>query len=137
MIQFWKIEKSRPYYTGRHNPMMNKRIIEITERIVDRSKAQREKYLQTISLAPSEGSRRNQLSCGNLAHGFAGCGATDKAMIAEGRQPNIGIITAYRSKLAKAVPMSKAAIGCNPALPLQKQYPITTVSSKVSTAVYN
>ncbi len=85
---------------------MNKKILSITNRIVERSKESREAYLEQVSeLAKAASSQgRNHLSCGNLAHGFAGCNATDKELIKEGAQPNLGIITAYNDMLSAHKP---------------------------------
>ena len=46
----------------------------ITERIRERSKPTREPYLDRLRAAVDKGPHRSELSCGNLAHGFAACG---------------------------------------------------------------
>jgi len=84
--------------------MINQKIQEITERIVARSKSERSAYTEVVVHNFNNSTRRNQLGCGNLAHAFAGCGPTDKALIAEGVQPNIGIITAYNDMLSAHKP---------------------------------
>jgi phosphogluconate dehydratase len=84
--------------------MINKKIQEITERIVERSKDSRASYLAMIRTNFDAGVKRNKLSCGNLAHGFAGCDAADKSIISEGVQPNLGIITAYNDMLSAHKP---------------------------------
>lgn len=84
--------------------MINKKIQEITERIVERSKDSRASYLAMIRTNFDAGVKRNKLSCGNLAHGFAGCDADDKSIISEGVQPNLGIITAYNDMLSAHKP---------------------------------
>ncbi|UXI68973.1 phosphogluconate dehydratase [Tahibacter amnicola] len=72
----------------------------VTRHIVERSRPTRERYLERIEAARSAGPRRNRLSCGNLAHGFAGCGEEDKQRLRAGRVPNIGIVTAYNDMLS-------------------------------------
>lgn len=67
----------------------------ITERVIRRSAASRAAYLAAIDASLREGPFRSRLSCGNLAHGFAACGGTDKSRLRGGVTPNLGIITAY------------------------------------------
>ena len=79
-------------------------IAAITARIAERSKPTREAYLARIDAAIEQGPHRTTLSCGNLAHGFAACGAVDKALLAADRVPNLGIITAYNDMLSAHQP---------------------------------
>ncbi|MGH8089470.1 MAG: dihydroxy-acid dehydratase, partial [Stenotrophomonas sp.] len=76
----------------------------ITERIVQRSAASRAAYLAGIDAALRDGPFRSRLSCGNLAHGFAACGPTDKSRLRGGVTPNLGIITAYNDMLSAHQP---------------------------------
>ena len=57
---------------------VQERVADITERIVRRSRSDRQRYLDHIREAARRGPQRGKLSCGNLAHGFAACGAADK-----------------------------------------------------------
>ncbi|VAW23901.1 Phosphogluconate dehydratase, partial [hydrothermal vent metagenome] len=50
------------------------------------------------------GVQRGALSCGNLAHGFAACSPSDKAMIAGEDAPNLAIITSYNDMLSAHQP---------------------------------
>lgn len=84
--------------------MIDKRIEEITTRIVERSVKTREKYLKDTEHNFNHSTGRRGLSCGNLAHGFAGCAADEKSMIAEGIKPNLGIISAYNDMLSAHKP---------------------------------
>jgi phosphogluconate dehydratase len=79
---------------------MNQRIIEITQRIVERSKPSRTQYLKDMQAASEEGVTRKNLHCGNLAHAFAGCASHEKTELAENVTPNLGIITAYNDMLS-------------------------------------
>ncbi len=83
---------------------MNKRIIEVTERIIERSKTSRQNYLRQMQAAFDTGLSRSVLSCGNLAHGFAGCVSSEKAELAEMRTPDFGIVTAYNDMLSAHKP---------------------------------
>ena len=79
---------------------MNQRIIEITNRIIERSKVTRAEYLADMKAANEEGVTRKNLHCGNLAHAFAGCSSHEKSELAENETPNLGIITAYNDMLS-------------------------------------
>lgn len=77
-----------------------KEIQDITDRIIERSSKTRSEYLKKIETNFQKGAQRAKLSCGNLAHGFAGCNASDKEKLAKGITPNIGLITAYNDMLS-------------------------------------
>src|SRR3546814_3933661 len=77
-------------------------IARVTERIVKRSAASRLKYLSLIERGRDAGTNRDQLSCGNLAHGFAASGE-DKAVIRAGAAMNFGIVTAYNDMLSAQI----------------------------------
>jgi phosphogluconate dehydratase len=79
---------------------MNKRIVEVTERVIERSRDSREAYMQLMQDQFHQYPRRTSLSCGNLAHGFAGCNAHDKSLLSEDIQPNVAIVTAYNDMLS-------------------------------------
>lgn len=81
-------------------------IAKVTDRIVARSAASRAAYLDLIARARDTGLNRPQLSCGNLAHGFAAAG-DDKAAIRGGKALNIGIITAYNDMLSAHQPYGR------------------------------
>ncbi|MBP2485933.1 phosphogluconate dehydratase [Rhizobium leguminosarum] len=80
------------------------RISAITDRIVERSKPSRERYLERLRVAASKGVARSVLGCANLAHGFAVCSPADKDALAGDRIPNLGIITAYNDMLSAHQP---------------------------------
>ena len=71
----------------------------ITKRIRERSVESRQRYLDAMKRIGEGSPQRNVLSCGNLAHGFAACGAEDKDKL-KGATPNIGIVTAYNDMLS-------------------------------------
>ncbi|MFD1696578.1 phosphogluconate dehydratase [Roseibium aestuarii] len=80
------------------------RIAEVTDRIIRRSHDTRSAYLERIRAAADKGPQRSRLACGNLAHGFAACGVSDKAHLAGDVVPNLGIITAYNDMLSAHQP---------------------------------
>jgi len=73
---------------------------DVTDRIRDRSRESRSTYLDRVDRAAGEGPNRLHLACTNLAHGFAACGADDKAELGGGDGPNIGIVTSYNDMLS-------------------------------------
>jgi len=81
----------------------NPRLLEITERIRVRSAPLRGAYLDRLRAARDEGPARAHLSCSNQAHAYAATGQ-DKADLASGRAPNIGIVTAYNDMLSAHQP---------------------------------
>ena len=84
--------------------MVIDKIKHITERITEKSKASRAKYLDDIAAAYSKGVNRSTLSCGNLAHGFAACNVHDKSELSGDITPNFAIVTAYNDMLSAHKP---------------------------------
>ena len=78
-------------------------IARVTDRIRERSAATRSSYLARIAEARTAGPARGHLACGNQAHAYAAMGA-DKDMLAAGRLPNIGVVTAYNDMLSAHQP---------------------------------
>ncbi|AOF98300.1 phosphogluconate dehydratase [Sphingobium sp. RAC03] len=85
---------------------LNPVIAKVTERIVARSAKRRRAYLDLIERGREAGTNRDQLSCGNLAHGFAASGE-DKPAIRTGQAMNIGIVTAYNDMLSAHQPYGR------------------------------
>jgi len=75
----------------------------VTDRIRARSAQTRTAYLARMAAAAKAGPARGHLACGNQAHAYAAMGA-QKTALAEGRLPNIGIITAYNDMLSAHQP---------------------------------
>jgi phosphogluconate dehydratase len=79
-------------------------IARVTQRIVERSKDSRRRYLDLMEREGDRHADRNTaLPCSNLAHGFAAMGE-DKDSIVNGRGPNIGIISAYNDTISSHQP---------------------------------
>ncbi|WP_298440380.1 phosphogluconate dehydratase [uncultured Ferrimonas sp.] len=83
---------------------MNPTIAKVTNRIIERSKATRAEYLARMDQQQAKGPLRGQLSCSNLAHGFAGCVGADKQDLKQLNKSNVGIITAYNDMLSAHQP---------------------------------
>jgi phosphogluconate dehydratase len=85
---------------------LNSTVAKVTQRIVERSAKRRGEYLARVDSARDAAPRRRHLSCGNLAHGFAGC-VTDKTALRNVVAPNIGIVTAYNDMLSAHQPYER------------------------------
>ena len=85
---------------------LDQRIAAVTERIVRRSADSRKRYLELIAREGSKGTNRSNISCGNLAHGFAASGE-DKTVIRAGSAMNFGIVTAYNDMLSAHQPYGR------------------------------
>jgi len=84
---------------------INARVAEVTERIVARSRDARRRYLDRIDAAVEQAKTpRARLGCANQAHAFAAAPPADKAKLALGRVPNLGIVTAYNDMLSAHQP---------------------------------
>ena len=86
---------------------LNARVGEVTARIVGRSRAARGAYLGRIEAAVAKRPARKRLGCANFAHGFAACGAGDKAALRDGTGPNLAIVTAYNDMLSAHQPFAR------------------------------
>ena len=82
------------------------RVREVTERIRERSRAGRADYLARMDEARQRGSARANLSCTNLAHGFAAAGG-DKDALKLMRWPNVAIVSAYNDMLSAHQPLER------------------------------
>ena len=83
---------------------MHPRILEVTERLIARSRPTRERYLQLIRGAASDGPMRAKLQCANFAHGVAGCGSDDKHSLRMMNAANVAIVSAYNDMLSAHQP---------------------------------
>ena len=83
---------------------MHPRILEVTERLIARSRRTRERYLELIRGAASDGPMRAQLQCANFAHGVAGCGGDDKQTLRLMNAANVAIVSAYNDMLSAHQP---------------------------------
>ena len=82
---------------------MHPTIARVTERIETRSQDRRNQYLERMRAAADAGPRRAHLTCGNQAHAYAAMG-DDKTALAEGRGPNLAIVSAYNDMLSAHQP---------------------------------
>ena len=81
-------------------------IARVTERIIEKSRAPRRRYLDLMDREGERHGGRDALGCSNLAHGFAAA-LEDKASIAGGRSANLAIVTAYNDMLSAHQPYGR------------------------------
>ena len=86
---------------------LNSRVHAVTERIRERSWAERTPYLERVRDESAVATSRSRLSCTNLAHGFAAAPATDKDALKSLRWPNLAIVTAYNDMLSAHQPFER------------------------------
>ncbi|MEY3080566.1 MAG: hypothetical protein RJA94_551 [Pseudomonadota bacterium] len=83
---------------------VNATISAVTEKIIERSRNPRRRYLEKIDAAIALTPKRKALGCANIAHGFAACSPTDKNALRNGDAPNLAIVTAYNDMLSAHQP---------------------------------
>jgi phosphogluconate dehydratase len=91
----------------RDSQIVHSEVRAVTERIRERSKETRTRYLERMDAARVRGSTRAGLSCTNLAHGFAAAEAGDKEALRSLRWPNVAIVSAYNDMLSAHQPFEK------------------------------
>jgi phosphogluconate dehydratase len=85
---------------------INRTLAAVTDRIIERSKPTRRRYLELMAEQKERGISRSRLSCGNFAHGFAAA-EEDKEAISHFAGPNIGIVTSYNDMLSAHQPYAR------------------------------
>ena len=85
---------------------LHPRVLEVTERIRERSRERRGDYLARMDAAKSAGTSRSAHSCTNLAHGFAAAGP-DKDALRSQPWPNVAIVSAYNDMLSAHQPYER------------------------------
>ena len=85
-------------------PTIHPVVAAVTRRIEERSAGARARYLQTLAAATRPGPYRGGMGCANAAHAYAAMPASDKILLREERQPNLGLITAYNDMLSAHKP---------------------------------
>ncbi|MFN4328817.1 MAG: phosphogluconate dehydratase [Limnobacter sp.] len=80
---------------------LNTQLLAIRERIEERSKQTRQRYLDNL---PAKAARRDALGCANLAHTTAIYPPSTKRVISLHQAPHLGIVTAYNDMLSAHQP---------------------------------
>lgn len=78
--------------------------IEVTERIIEKSRPTRTAYLHRIDDIVNRQRGADRLGCANVAHAFAAMPANDKLRVVVEKAPNIGVVTAYNEMLSAHQP---------------------------------
>jgi phosphogluconate dehydratase len=83
---------------------MKAAIVEVTQRIRERSAAARAVYLARVDKLAARPRGSDRMGCANVAHAVAGLPASDKLKVVAERAPHIGIVTAYNDMLSAHQP---------------------------------
>lgn len=84
---------------------LHPKLVEITHRIIERSRPTRTAYLERIRAFKQQGRlERDQLGCSNLAHGYAAMPNMIKIEMQKHDVPNIGMISAYNDMVSAHQP---------------------------------
>ncbi|WP_432415524.1 phosphogluconate dehydratase [Chromohalobacter israelensis] len=83
---------------------LNQTVASVTQRIEERSRPRRALYEQHMQEQQRRGVHRAELSCGNLAHGFAACGSGDKDRLKLMNSANLAIVSSYNDMLSAHQP---------------------------------
>ncbi len=84
---------------------MHPQLEAVTERVRERSRQSRARYLQQIEQAVAAGPVREQLACTNLAHSYAASADDEKLILRQNhRASNIAIVSAYNDMLSAHAP---------------------------------
>jgi len=79
---------------------MKPAIVEVTQRIRERSAPQRRAYLARVQRLIDRPPAVDRFGCANVAHATAALPANDKLRVVAERAPNLGIVTAYNDMLS-------------------------------------
>ena len=84
---------------------INKKLLDIKDRIDSRSADSRSIYLEKINFSSAQSkSARNNMGCSNIAHAFASCDKAQQGEAANGAKV-IGVISAYNDMLSAHAPL--------------------------------
>ncbi|RUM40659.1 MAG: phosphogluconate dehydratase [Desulfobulbus sp.] len=86
---------------------MHSTIINVTKRIKERSKKNRQAYLHHIEEARTTAPFRQQLPLSNFAHDLAGCSQTCQRALLKEDVPNIAIISSYNDLVSAHEPYGR------------------------------
>ena len=78
--------------------------IEVTERIIERSRPTRSAYIHRVDDMINRPKGLDRKGCANVAHAYAAMPANDKLSVTVEKTPNIAIVTAYNDMLSAHQP---------------------------------
>lgn len=83
---------------------MKPALLEVTQRITERSARLRGAYLQRIELMTQRPRGTDRMGCANVAHAVAALPQSDKLRIVAERAPHLAVVTAYNDMLSAHQP---------------------------------
>jgi phosphogluconate dehydratase len=83
---------------------MKPALVEVTQRITERSASLRQAYLARITRMAGRAPGAERMGCANVAHAFAAMPVNDKLRVVAHKGPHIGIVTAYNDMLSAHQP---------------------------------
>lgn len=83
---------------------MRNAVVDVTERIRERSAPLRRDYLARLERLAARPRGSDRMGCANVAHAFAALPASDKLRVVAERAPNLAIVTAYNDMLSAHQP---------------------------------
>ncbi len=83
---------------------MNKVVLDVTQRIIQRSQKTRDLYLKRMHQAHKSVVERSFVGCSNLAHAMAPCDGHEKQKLSDMKRENIAIVSAYNDMLSAHQP---------------------------------
>jgi phosphogluconate dehydratase len=83
---------------------MKTAVLDITQRIRERSAPTRRAYLARIDKLAARPRGSERMGCANVAHAFAAMPANDKFKVVAERAPHIGVVSAYNDMLSAHQP---------------------------------
>jgi phosphogluconate dehydratase len=86
---------------------MKSAVVEVTQRIRERSAAPRSAYLARIDQLGARPRGSDRMGCANVAHAFAALPSDDKFKVVAERAPHIGVVTAYNDMLSAHQPYER------------------------------
>ncbi|HEX3141692.1 MAG TPA: phosphogluconate dehydratase [Rhizobacter sp.] len=83
---------------------MKPALLEVTQRIRERSAGLRAAYLKRVDQMAQRQRGAERMGCANVAHAFAALPSNDKLRVVAERAPHIGVVTAYNDMLSAHQP---------------------------------
>ncbi len=83
---------------------MKSALLEVTQRIRERSAVLRSAYLQRVDQLASRPPGAERMGCANVAHAFAALPTHDKLRVVAEKGPHIGVVTSYNDMLSAHQP---------------------------------
>ena len=83
---------------------MKQAVVEVTQRIRERSASTRSAYLARVDAMIARPRGADRMGCANVAHAFAAMPGADKLRIVAERAPNLAVVTSYNDMLSAHQP---------------------------------